>query len=295
MRSAYDMVVVVPIGPGTPIKYISDTIDSVYFYCRCGVKLILADDSQQGLGNLVKEKYTDADNLVNKRSNGLAAGLYITLALAYQHAVRHYSFKTLFKIDTDALVIGPDPQKDAEKLFVEQPAIGLAGLYKSGNSIIDFNGNAFDNSWPRNYLFDITCTWKVIKRPVANFTLRKYFRKAFANGYNIGENVFGGAYFLSEALIIAMDRAQLLPVYGLKNSRMEEDHIFSILAKSINFDIGDLGRDELPFGVFWKRLPASPEMLVLRNKKIIHSTRSWEQLDESDIRAYFLSRRQTLV
>jgi hypothetical protein len=235
--------------------------------------------------------YPDADNLVSRRSNGLGAGLYITLGLAYKHAVRQYNFRTLFKIDTDALVIGPNPQNDAEKLFEEHPEFGLAGLYKSGNVTIDFNGNCFDNSWPRNYLFDITCTWKVIKRPVANFTLRKYFRKAFANGYNIGENVFGGAYFLSEALLMALDEADLLPVYRLKNSRMEEDHIFSILAKVLKFDIGDLGRDELPFGVYWKRLPASPETLLLKKKKVIHSTRSWENLNEQDIRAYYSALR----
>jgi hypothetical protein len=177
MKGSYDLVVVIPMGPGTPLDFIIDTIDSIYFYCNCELKLILADDSMLGTGAQVKERFPNADNLVNGRPNGLAAGLYITLALAFRHAIQNYTFKTLFKVDTDALVIGPDPQADAEKLFLEHPNIGLAGLYKSGNKVIDFNGNTFDNSWPRNYLFDITCTWKVIKRPLANFT--KIFSQSF--------------------------------------------------------------------------------------------------------------------
>lgn len=295
MKSTYDLVVVLPIGPNDNPDFIVDTIESVRFFCQCSLKFIFADDSQQGLGELIKVKYPEADNLINIKSNGLGGGLYITLSLAFKHAVENYRFKTLLRIDTDALVIGLNPQLDAEELFKSNPNIGLGGLYKSGIEIVDFNNNVFDNRWPRNYLYDITCTWKVFKRPIANIALRRHFIKAFANGYEIGENIFGGAYFLSESLLIAMYEAELLPDYKLKNSRMEEDHIFSILAKSLNFDIGDMGSGELPFGVFWKKLPASPEELVLRKKKVIHSTRSWKDMNEYDIRRYFSNIRNAVL
>ena len=295
MKSTYDLVVVLPIGPNDNPDFIADTIESIKFYCRCNLKLIFTDDSQQGLGELIKSKYPDADNLVNIKSNGLGGGLYITLALAFKHAVENYHFKTLLRIDTDALVIGENPQLDAEKLFRENPNFGLGGLLKFGNEIIDFNNNVFDNRWPRNYMYEITSTWRVFKRPVANFALRKHFLKAFANGFNIGDNIFGGAYFLSESLLIAMNKAGLLPDYKLKNSRMEEDHIFSLLAKVVNFDIGEMGAGELPFGVYWKKLPASPKQLLAKKKKIIHSTRSWENMNEHDIRGYFSNIRNAVL
>ena len=294
MKSTYDLVVVIPIGPNDNPDYIVDTIESIYFYCCCNLKLIFADDSQQGLGQLIKAKYPKADNLVNEKSNGLGGGLYITLALAFKHAVENYRFKTLLRIDTDALIIGDNPQYDAEELFIN-PNVGLGGLYKFGNEIIDFNNNVFDNRWPRNYLYDITSTWKMFKRPVANIALRTHFIKAFANGFNIGDNIFGGAYFLSESLLIAMNDASLLPDYKLRNSRMEEDHIFSILAKEVNFDICDMGSGDLPFGVFWKKLPASPEQLLTRKKKVIHSTRSWGNMNEHDIRGYFANIRHAVL
>ncbi|MDF2432580.1 MAG: hypothetical protein JWP44_2211 [Mucilaginibacter sp.] len=287
MKQKYDLIVVIPIGPNTKVEFINDTIDSVYFYCQCSLKLIIVDDSRQELGLLTKEKYPDVDLLVNKKTNGLKGGLYITLSLTYKYAIDNYHFKTLFKVDTDALIIGENPQDDAERLFEENPQIGIAGLYKGGLEIIDFNNNVFDNRWPRSYMFDLVSTLRVFKRPVANFTLRKYIRMAFAKGYEIGGNIFGGAYFLSEALLVRLDRAKLLPDFKLRNTRMEEDHLFGMMAIIVDLEMGDLGRDELPFGVTWKKLPASPETLLLRKKKVIHSTRRWEDMDEYQIRQYF--------
>lgn len=292
-KTEYDLIVVLPVGPGTDTFFINDTIESIYHYCRCHLRIIIADDSQQGLGEKSRSLFPDLDVLVNKKSGGLGGGLYITLAHAFRFALENYRFKTLFKIDTDALVIGDNPQLDAEKLFSARPDTGMAGLYKSGLELIDFNNNVFDNRWPRNYMFDITCTWKVLKRPVANSALKKYFRLAFANGYEIGENIFGGAYFFSEAALISLSAAGLLPVYQLKNSRMEEDHIFSMLVKVVNFEMGDLAAGELPFGVMWQTLPASPEKLLLKKKKVIHSTRSWKELDETGIRQFFRKIRES--
>ena len=92
-----------------------------------------------------------------------------------------------------------------------------------------------------------------------------------------------------------MNDAGLLPDFKLKNSRMEEDHIFILLAKVVNFDIGEMGAGELPFGVYWKKLPASPKQLLAKKKKIIHSTRSWENMNEHDIRGYFSNIRNTVL
>ncbi len=292
MKQQYDLVAVMPIGPNDNPLFVADTIESIYFYCRCKLKIILIDDSGKKIGASLKDQYPEVDVKVNEKTYGLGAGLYISLSLAFKYAIDLYDFKTLLRIDTDALVIGDNPQKDAEQLFEQHPNIGIAGLYKSGNEIIDFNNNVFDNRWPRNYMYDITSTWKMFKRPIANSTLRKHFKVAFANGFDIGENIFGGAYFLSEALVKSLDKAGLLPDLNLQNSRMEEDHIFSMLAKTVNFDMGDMGSGDLPFGVYWKTLPASPETLIQRNKKVIHSTRKWEDMNEQDIRGYFQNIRQ---
>ncbi|RZK87714.1 MAG: hypothetical protein EOO62_38780 [Hymenobacter sp.] len=61
--------------------------------------------------------------------------------------------------------------------------------------------------------------------------------------------------------------------------------------KAAGLQLGDLAIGDLPFGVAWVGLPASPETLELANKKIIHSTRSWQDMKEADIRQYFKDRR----
>lgn len=287
MQEQYDLVAVLPVGPGTRIEFIEDTIKSIFYYCRCRVKIIIPDDSMQGLGALVKKSFPAIDLLVNKKCRGMNGGLYITLGLAFSHAVKQYRFKTLLKIDTDALVIGLNPQADAERYFLNNPHIGIAGLYKSGLETIDADKNVLPNRWPRNYMFDITCTWKILKRPVANFTMRKYFRMAFANGYDTGENIFGGSCFMSESMLISLEKAHLLPVFGLQNTRMEEDHLWGMFARVVGLGMGDLASGNLLFGMGWKHLPASPEVLLERKKKIIHSTRAWGTMDENAIRHFF--------
>lgn len=286
MQQEYTLIVVIPVGPNTRPEFIADTIDSIYFYCNCNLKIIISDDSQQGLGALLQVKYPDIDLYVTKKPGGLAGGLYITLAHTYKYIIEKYKFKTLLKIDSDALVIGANPQKVAEKMFEVHPNIGIAGLHKTRTVAYSFN-TSLDNKWPRNHIMRATCTWRFIKRPIGNFVLRKYFFKALANGYELGENVFGGAYFMSELLLQKLNQAKFLPIKNLKNSRLEEDHIFSMLAKVVNMDLGDLASGSLPFGCAHKTLPASPETLYQAGKKIIHSTRAWEDMREQEIRQYF--------
>lgn len=292
MKKHYDLAVVMPIGPTCNNDFIKDTIESILFYCQCSLKIILSDDSHNGKGNIIKKSYPDVDVVASEKKYGLAGGLYISLSHAFKYAIDHYTFNSLLRIDTDALVTGLNPQKDAEKMFKDHPNIGIAGLHKLRSISHDFNNNIVDNIWPRNHIMRATCTWRFIKRPIGNYALRKYFFKALQNDYELGENVFGGAYFMSESLIKKLDGAGMLPDYKLSNSRLEEDHIFSLLAKVLDFDMGDLASGNLPFGVLVKVLPASPEELHRQGKKIIHSTRRWQNMEEPEIRQYFKNIRE---
>src|SRR3982750_3692707 len=142
MKTHYELVVVVPVGPNVNIKFVLDSIASVHFYCRCSQKFIISDDSQQGLGKLVKEQLPEVDVLLTTKLRGSEPGygaLYINLSHAFKHAIDNYVFNSLLKLDTDALVIGANPQHDAEQLFSKDPAIGMAGLYKTGKETYDFN------------------------------------------------------------------------------------------------------------------------------------------------------------
>jgi len=292
MERNFDLIIVMPIGPNCNLHYINDTINSIKYYFSSKYKLILLDDSHKGAGAEIHRLHPDAEILKTKKNLGVNAGLYINLCQAYQHALEQYEFKLLLKIDDDALVTGKGPDQEALQFFKEWPKIGMAGLYQTGEEFINFMGNQIDNSWPRKQLLKDACTWKLIRRPIANLTLRKLFFKAIRKGYEIGENIQGGAYFLSWSCLNKLNEAQYLPVTNLKTVNLGEDHLLSMLTKLVGFKLGDLSSGNLPLGTTWKGLPASPEVLKAKDKKIIHSTRSWQDLTEEQIRNYFKSFRQ---
>ncbi|HEU4472149.1 MAG TPA: hypothetical protein VFR58_13750 [Flavisolibacter sp.] len=287
MKPYFDLAIVIPVGPGTDPDFIIDTIRSFIHYTASSYKIILADDSQQGIGEEVKKSYPDIDVIRTNKSMGAMAGLYITLSMAFRHALEKYSFRLLLKLDTDALVIGSEPEREALELFEKRPEIAIAGQYP-----LDYEGKPWDVGWPRARIVNGTMTWKFIRRPVANVLLRKLYISALKHGYRTGESVFGGAYFMGHSFLKALYEHKYLPNQLLGKLNMGEDHLFALLAKALGFELGDLSTNGLPFGCAWKGLPASPEQLHRAGKKIIHSTRYWQEMKEADIRRYFSQQRQ---
>ena len=292
MKQHFEVVVVMAIGPNSNPEFILDTINSFLYYTTSTYKVIIVDDSQKDLALKIKRTLPDIDILKTGKPSGSMAGLYINLANAYQHALQNYHFSALLKLDDDALVIGENPEKEAIQLFKENPQIGIAGLHVRGQYPQDFVGNKWDNNYPRTTILVGTSSWKLLKRPLVNLTLRSLVFKAFYNGYEIGEYVFGGSYFISELCLQKLHEAGYLPLYKLRKAILGEDHLFSLTAKVVGLELGDLASGNLPLGVAWKGLPASPEVLRLNQKKIIHSTRRWENMQEDEIRAYFKQFRQ---
>jgi hypothetical protein len=289
MKRSFDIVIVMPVGPGTDARFVMDTIESYIHYSSHSYKFILTDDSQTGVGPAVKEAFPGADVLCTTKPMGGWAGLYVNLALAYRYAIEHYEFRLLLKLDTDALVIGEGFEQDAFNFFATHDNMGIAGQYP-----VDYNGNPWDRGWPRDRVLNGATSWKAIKRPIANITLRKLYLKAASNGYTAGESVFGGAYFMSRSLLDAFYNQGLLPHLTLWRLNLGEDHLFALLAKATGFRLGNMCSGNLPFGCAWKGLPAAPEELLLRQKKIIHSTRYWNNMDEEQVRDFFRTKRTKL-
>lgn len=289
VKKEVEVVVVIPVGPNTPVAFVKDTIDSYIFYTKASYQFIIADDSQQAIGKALKTYLPDIDVIATVKPMGAWAGLYINEATAFQHAVLNYRFKALLKLDTDALVIGSAPEEAALKLFVNHPQIGMAGQYPN-----DYEGSAWDIAWPRSRVLNGATTWKFIRRPVANWYLRKLYFKAKANNYEAGESVFGGAYFMRYDCLLKLFEQGLLPHKKLIGLNMGEDHIFSLLVKAVGYELGTLSLPGQPFALAWKGLPASPEKLHAEERKIIHSTRFWNDMTEEKIRRYFQQHRQAV-
>lgn len=278
----YDLLVVMPVGPACKPEYIIDSLDSLRDYCGCKYKTILADDSQKGTGRLVKTLLRDVDVVETCRQMGKSGGLYLTLCKAFRYALARYRFNLVLRMDTDALIIGANPEAAAMELFRSQPLIGMAGQYP-----LTYDGEPWDISYPLQQVNFYTSSRRPQHKTVARAFLWPLYRLARRHGYRTGESVFGGAYFFSEACLRSLYRWGLLPLRPLGRLDLEEDHLFSLLVRAVGFGLGDLSSGMQPMGCAWKGLPAAPEELISRNKKIIHSTRFFGDLTERDIRHFF--------
>ena len=286
MKPWFDVIIVIPVGPDSSLPFIEDTVLSYHYYTHSSYKVIFADDSQQGIGKQLAGVFRDADIITTPRAMGGWAGLYITLSLAFRHAVEQYGFAAVLKLDTDALIIGKAPEKEVLELFSNDNKAGIAGQYPD-----DYSGKPWNLNWPKQRIINATQTWKFFRRPVAHWHLMRLYKQALSNGYRTGESVFGGAYFMSAAYLISLYENGLLPNYQFQTLNLGEDHLFSLLAKAKGFTLRSLSGEGLPFGCAWKGLPVSPEQLISDGKKVIHSVRYWNDEKENDIRLFFKEKR----
>ncbi|MEO8077049.1 MAG: glycosyltransferase, partial [Acidobacteriota bacterium] len=276
MSTAFDLVVVIPVGPGEVLDFVLDTVQSVTHYTGGPTKIIIADDSGKGTGAWVQSKVDAVAVVKTPRNQGLHGGLYLTLSQAYLHANRHYAFKVLLKLDSDALVIGPHPDQDAIRFFSEHPDVGIIGLVGHGTA-----PDVDDHHWSKSRLREETHGRSFLRDPIRGISLRRLVRRATANGFRPGDYIYGGSYFMSAACVHKLAAANLLLRGELGRSLLEEDHLFGILAKAAGLELADFCSGDLPSALEAKRLPCAPEELVARNKKVTHSVRRWEDLDES--------------
>src|SRR5687767_8602282 len=113
-------LVVLPVGPGEELEFVADTISSVLHYCLPTTEILILDDSGKGLGRRAAGAFERTHSIPSVRSIREIGGGYNTLgsfwnqlATAYAYALQSYSFDFILRIDTDSLVIGPEPEADA--------------------------------------------------------------------------------------------------------------------------------------------------------------------------------------
>jgi hypothetical protein len=277
------LCVIIPVGPhndGT------DTVQSIQAYTTSSRRIIIVDDSgkastRENLAKLGK----DIILIKAKPLPGLSGKLWVKLAQAYQYAVENFSFDVLLRIDTDALVINSYPEEDAINYLKDHPEFGIIGSYK-----IDCNNQERSFEWAAKTLRKETGIRGLI-HPRLRSVLRQLVNSAKLNGYVYGESCLGGAIFQSYSFSKQMYTDGWLSNEVFKDSNLEEDHIFGLIAAALGYKLGDFSTGNYPLGLRHKGLPDSPKNLLKRGKKIIHSIDYWEEMDELSIRKFFANQR----
>lgn len=295
MKKKVDLVVVISVGPNTNVDFLKDTVDSAKFYINLPYVLIIIEDFGTEIGSSLLANYPFLKILKSPGNSGLDGGLYVTLSQAYDFAFENYDFKVLLKLDTDALVIGESPEKDAICYFEKHPDIGQLGSYK-----FDCNDDKRDYTYPKNIIkketdfkriFRNRSPIKIYQNLVICITMRKILKDAIKNGYEYGEHCLGGGYFISYPCVQRLIKQKRLQIGEFRKSKLGEDHIFGLLIRSVGFRIGDFATGTYPIGMRHRGLPCSPSKLIQHQKKLVHSTRFWENMDEEEIRIFFKKHR----
>lgn len=281
-KKEVNVIAVLPIGPNDPGM---DTIESIFLYMNESVHIIAIDDSKNPTTRERLQKLGDRITILEPVGQGLRGGLWTSLASAYKYAVENFNFKMLLRIDTDALVIDFGLEDDVEAAFRNDSKIGMLGSYK-----IDCNGDK------NSFLISMNTIWREsgirgIVRPRRRKLLRSWLKLARKGGYHLGQYILGGANFQSYASVKAMAEAGYLDTDLFLDSGVGEDYLFTILTFACGFKGADFVTGDFPMGLRWQGLPDSPENLVKRKKKIIHSIKFWEDMDQTSIRAFFAEKR----
>jgi hypothetical protein len=279
-----ELAVVVPAGPRDDVV---DTVRSILHWTTADRQVVVVDDS--GIPTLADE-LTTLDPTVTVipapgDAPGAQGGLWVKIAAGYRQVAQRYAPRTLLRIDADALVIGPHPERDAEEAFAAHPEVGLLGSFRLGS-----DGGRRDFSWPSQQLRRETSALG-LRHPGVRRTLRSWLAEAERQGYETGEHALGGAYFHSGAALRALYDQGRLDHPELADSGLGEDHLFALATVASGFRIGDFALEGQPLGLRWKGLPAAPDELVAQHRKVVHSVRSYGTLTESDIRTDFANRR----
>lgn len=294
MKQRVKFVVVLtvgPLGPKLRLDDIFDTIESIHHYATPDRKIIIQDNSTtQNVGDQLCVRFPELIVIRTPQNYNLSGGLYKAESLAYLYAYTTFDFQVLMRMDIDALMIGFGLEDDAIARFEQNPNLGQLGTYKIG-----CNGEISEFSWPKKQLqTEIGYTGRVQDKERWKM-MRMLVAQAQANGYELGEHILGGVSLLNPRFIEKLVKTDLLLREEIRRSLLQEDHIFSLLVKAVGMELGEFGSPNDPMAVRWQGLPCSPQDLIKRNKKITHSIRFWNELNEQDIRAFFRTQRETLV
>lgn len=262
--------VVIPVGPGKDA--VLDTLTSVEYYCPEPHIVVLVDDcTQDGTYEaLCAERRPNWHVLRNERPLGVDR-LVHTLCLAYRYVLSETQCSLVLRLDQDALVIGAGVLSDAASYMTANPTVGLFGVYEHDYNrprSFDMHANQIERelAWPKK-LIGLQPSWTNL------------LAIAEKQGYHRGENVFGGAYFVTRGCLAAMKQLGALDVQYRWNSRLMEDVYFSMAAVAAGFELGHFAAPEGPLCLEWRGLPYPAMELAKTGYKIVHSVDKGKNTD----------------
>jgi len=275
--------IIIPCGPGAEAAL--DTADSVEHYCPEPHDVVFVDDctSDGTYEALLAAKRPNWHILRNEKRNGFLR-LVHTLCFGLRYIQKDIRSPCILKLDTDSLLIRPGVVSDALRYMKANPDVGLFGVYE-----VDYNK-------PRDFTAHKTQMDNALKWWRAVLGLRpswvRFLHTAESKGYRRGENVSGGAYFMTWPCLDSITRLGYLDVpYSWYNpitqfcltavskitgrplqswNRLAEDVYFSMATVAAGYKLGHFAAPDGPICIALRGLPYPAKELWNRGYKVVH-------------------------
>ena len=272
-------VVCIPAGPGSRTA-LFDTIDSVLASDRGASQIVVVDDCSVDCRKaVVRGRYPEVDVVRTRAPSGGPPNLWPPLRTAIEHALDHYDFDLLAKLDTDALVTGPRFSERAVERLGAAPEAGIAGSFRTRA-----------DGRPEGHEYEVAVLERELPRDP---TLRNAVERAEAAGWRRGDAVQGGVMFLTREACERLKGEGLLEWRRAWHSIAPEDLTLTIFVRACGLDALSLGAPKDAFvAVANKGLPLSKEELADGPWVAAHSVRTgMDGETESELREWFRARR----
>ncbi len=284
--------VLIAVGPGNHANVL-DTLSSLFHFCPPDCHIVLVDDcTSDGTYDLLRGLKDPRVIILRNATPQRYDGLVHTIALGLREIVKIPGLTLLLKTDTDALMTGHGLFDDAAAFMRDHPRVGIFGRH-----LTNYDGTPKDFSiltgffhremrFPRNLIPNRTGYLPIL-------------HQALKNGWQLGENVFGGAYFLTGDCLRKMEALGHLDLTGSGRTSVAEDCYVTMGAIAAGFERAQFAHPAGPMGLAFTGLPAPAQVLAEKGMKIVHSVdkgpnTSREENDGLTPREFFAKLRQQI-
>ena len=283
------LTVVIPVGPNCKPEFVSDTLDSIDYYCVEDRHVVLVDDSHRGTAMFAAKGRPNITVINTPTVRGTHGGLFVSLSEGFETALAQ-SCDVVLRMDTDAIITGSDWEATAIAMFEAQPRLGSLGHWK-----VTPDGKPRDHSYAANRIRERLSVKGLAKsRDLPRWRkTRLLVQQAQRNGYELGDAVMGGIAVYRPGALRDLQQAGLLSAPSLARLGVEEDYAFGLALGARGWKLGEFGSDadELPMYARHVGLGAHPSEILAKRKALVHSTKSFEELEEAEIRTLFRAAR----
>lgn len=258
-------------GPGE-VDALLDTWASAIASSPGDLALLVTDDwTPDAHASAIQASVPDAVVVRTRVPSGGPPRLWPLTALALRTALTHFDFDLIVKLDTDALVVGPDLVATLERTFAQAgaegaptpaPPIGIAGSFQvrpdgQPESDADYHRRVLAAEEPRDPQL---AAWAAAARTA---------------GYPEGSNVQGGCLVLTRTYVEALSRSGALEYVPRLPSIVSEDLTLTVLAYAHGFRAWSLGGPAGPYAFANKHLPLPVDELLDPESRwlVTHSVR----------------------